>query len=178
MIKKPSGLKINKMSSEVRSLWEVGDVARLAPSELAEYVGVSLRTIYFWFAGMKPRKAHERLILNAIPKITAEHPGPKFEEIRPGVFAAAWWGKSPIAVETEDPAVKKARAAAEKAEDEFYARAEKANIELHKRAAANPGLAVELDRIDQDNRANPNGWRWLVEFSLILKEHGIKVPKF
>ena len=159
MTKKPTGVNVNLMTREVKHLWELGEVMRLTPTELADYVGVQFRTVYYWFAGMKPQKAHEKMILDAIPKIEAAHPDP-LKGVPPGEWVVGW-GKSPLEKIAEDPAAKKAKEENEAEEDRFFRELEN---KIRAAQAREPSLAS--DALDS-----------FLDVLYAAKKYNVKLPK-
>ncbi|GEM_PF-1835524 len=152
MAKRPAGINRNRMSKEVGELWDLGDFTRLTVRELATYVGVSPSVLYYWFAGMKPRKAHERLIVEAISKIVADHPMSEMEKVYPV------WGESPLRHLITDPA--------RRAEEKFSVQMREIFADLQQKITP-----LEKGLLIQEEPA----WAGLMEMLGLLKRHGYEV---
>jgi hypothetical protein len=139
----------HKMSRSVRLLWELGDVLRLKPEELAPYIGVSFMTVYRWFRGVEPLRAHERLILVGVERVKAARPD--------WLDPAAGWGKSPTADMAEAPKAKKLE--------------EKSTIKRHRFFAELEGKST-----DQEKDVLAESWPGFVEVLNLAQKYKIKLP--
>jgi hypothetical protein len=74
-------------------LKELAAIHDLSNVKVAAIVGVSTRTLDYWFTGeTTPLRSHARMIDEAIDKIEATYPEPKMEKLPSGaeVSAASW----------------------------------------------------------------------------------------
>jgi len=135
------------MSKEVRLLWETAELHDLKPQQITPFLNVSYRTIYGWFNGKKPLRAHVELILKAVKTMDAALTVSALES------GEAVWGQTA----EEDPAIiadAKIRAAIRPV---FY--------QLQARCS------------DGEKRLVSDNWAGFIEIFCLLKKHGIGIPR-
>jgi len=147
-MRKPAPLENpEKMRRAVVRLWENAQLHNLTQKKIAELLGVSLRTVSYWFAGRTPLKAHERIIEEGIKRIEREFPDPVCEEVRPGLYASSAWS---VPDDPNDPEIK-----AEK----------KTTAELD-------ALYRELEKAARPGERPPAWWADFREGVIYLRRHG------
>jgi hypothetical protein len=78
----------SKMTREVALLYETASVAHVSARAVAADLGIAFNTVYGWYEGRRPLRAHVHAIKAVTGKIAAEHPEPEMEEIAHGLSAA------------------------------------------------------------------------------------------
>jgi hypothetical protein len=156
--------KPSKMNEDVLALWKKGRLHGLKPEGLAEYVGVSFKTVYCWFIGQKPFEAQKLKIREAIKKIEADFPDPLVEKEHQGrkvygLKAAAWAQESDAWPEGDprDPAV----------------------IEVQRFRDSIRPLFYRLQRVCSESELPlvVENWPGFVEILGLLKKYDIGVPR-
>ncbi len=153
----PATIKVDsqKMTHQVRYLYELSLVKNLSPTKLAPILLVSAMQIYRWYAGNVPKRGTEQLIKIGCEKIEREFPD-FLEE------GKATWGR--LWIDDEDPAEKKREAA----EKKFNAQMRRLFDQIQRKATPS-----EIELLAQELPA----WTGLEEMLFLLKKHGIKLPK-
>ena len=160
------------MTPEVRYLFEAGLVHCLPRKDLAALLGVSLRTMQGWFAGVKPRAAHEQLIKAASEKLKAlPEPG---QVERDGRMARTGYrpSDSRAALATllggkRGEGYRKEQVPA--AEEKFQAQMKRVFEELEPKLTSNEKYVIFV--------ANPGCWQSFIEVLALCRKYGVKIPK-
>jgi hypothetical protein len=144
-----------KMTHQIRLLYELALVKNLSPVKLSPILGFSIMQIYRWLNGDVPKAGSQQLIELGIAKI---------RELPDHLTAGkASWGR--LWIRDEDPEAKKREAD----EKKFQAQMDRLFAQLRLKATAE-----ELASLFP----NEDVWLNFEEVMSALKRHGIKIAKF
>jgi len=152
----PARVKIDpeKLTHQVREIYELSLLKNLSPLKLAPILNVSAMQLYRWYRGDAPKPGSERLIELGLMKIR-ELPDFLAE-------GKASWGRLWI-VDAE-------RKRQEADEKRFDVQMTRLRDQLTRKAPIE-----ELQRLDKN--AEGDAWSVFEDVMFTLKKHGIKLPK-